>query len=193
MILYKLAWFTVKTLAFVKITPKKLVFISHNMSRVSPVGIATGYGLRQSGDRNPLRARFSYQFRQSVEPNEWVPDFFPGDKATGELLWQPTPTSAEVKKKQYSYTSTPSLGLMIRPRVNFTFTFTFHVTQNTVLLNYKNQPVTAAQDSKQCFLYVVRNVTNPLLHCVRECKVTSDGSLYTDTKGLQIVMWTGIS
>jgi hypothetical protein len=79
---------------------------------------------------------------------------------------------------------------MIRPRVNVTFTF--HVTQNTVRLSYKNQPVTAAQDSNQCFLYVVRNVTNALLHCVRECQVTSDASLYTDVK-LQTVKWTGIS
>jgi hypothetical protein len=69
-------------MAFVKITPKNLIFISHT-SRVSPVGIVTGYGLRQSGDRIPVRVRFSHQFRQSVGPNEWVPDFFPGAKATG--------------------------------------------------------------------------------------------------------------
>jgi hypothetical protein len=84
---------------------------------------------------------------------------------------------------------------MIRPRLNFTFTFTFtfHVTQNTARLNYKNQPVTAAQDSNQSFLYVVRNVTNALLHYVRERQVTSDASLYTDVKGLQLVKWTGTS
>jgi len=72
-------------MAFVKITPKYLVFMSH-MSRVSPVGIATGYGLRQPRDRIPVTARFSPQFRQSVGPNEWVPHFFPRAKATGELL-----------------------------------------------------------------------------------------------------------
>jgi len=84
---------------------------------------------------------------------------------------------------------------MISPKVNFTFTFTFtfHVTQKTVRLNDKNQSVTAAQDSNQCFLYVVRNVTNALLHCVSKCHVTSDVSLYTDAKGFQIVKWTGIS
>jgi hypothetical protein len=84
---------------------------------------------------------------------------------------------------------------MICPRVNFTFTFTFtfHVTQTTVRLNYKNQPVTAAQDSNQCFLYVVRNATKALLHSVSEWQVTSNASLYTNAKGLQIVKWTGIS
>ena len=69
-------------MAFVKIIPKNLVFISH-MNRISPVGIESGYGLRQSGDRNPVRARFSHQFWQSVGPNEWVTEFFPGAKATG--------------------------------------------------------------------------------------------------------------
>lgn len=70
-------------MAFVTIIPKKnLVFMAH-MSRV---GRATVYGLRQSGERIPVRARFSHHFRQSVGPTEWVADFFPGAKATGELL-----------------------------------------------------------------------------------------------------------
>ena len=56
------------------------------MSTDCAVGMATGYGLRQSGDRIPVRGRFSHLFRQSVGPNGWVSDLFPGAKAAGEFV-----------------------------------------------------------------------------------------------------------
>ena len=63
----------------------------------------------QMGGQNFLHP-FTPVLGLTQTPIQWVPGFFPRDKAAGVWHWQPThPHIALMLKKEKSYTSTPSL------------------------------------------------------------------------------------
>jgi len=67
------------------------------------VGIASRYGLVGPGIECRLGRDFPQPSRPALGPTQlpiqWVPDLFPGGKASGTWRWPPTPPSAEIKKR----------------------------------------------------------------------------------------------
>jgi hypothetical protein len=90
------------------------------LSLGSAVGIETGYGLGDIGDRSssPFRVKnvqFSTSSRQAMGPTQplmqWVPGALsPGVKRVGRVADQSPPNNGEVKKT-WIYTSTPPIRL----------------------------------------------------------------------------------
>jgi hypothetical protein len=92
---------------------KKMQEIFHvSLGCRSSVGIATRYGLDGPGIEPRWERDFPHPSQPAVVPTQpsaqWVPGFFPGDKAVGAWRWPPTPSIAEVKERVEIYIYSPS-------------------------------------------------------------------------------------
>ena len=84
------------------------------MGQDSSVGIATRYGLNDTGIEFPVRASFPHSSSSAVGPTQppiqTVPGLFPRVKRSGRGVDNPPHLAARLEKEK-SYTSAPPMGL----------------------------------------------------------------------------------
>ena len=106
---------------FLKTSSSNLVYL-HIVGRDSVIGIATGYGLDDSG----IESRWGQKFpsRPTLGPTKLPVQWVPEVKAAGAWGWPPTPSTAEVKERVELCFCSPSVPSW--PVVGWTLPLWFH-------------------------------------------------------------------